>query len=37
MKAIRLFIKERIKRNLDTAQKIIVYSFLYNIKNSKEI
>jgi hypothetical protein len=29
-----LFVRERIKRNLDTAQKMIAYKFLINLERS---
>ena len=32
---IRLFIIERIRYNLNTAQKIIAYKFLYELNNAK--
>jgi hypothetical protein len=32
--ALRLFIKERIRKDLDTVQKIIVYKFLINLERS---
>jgi len=32
MKVVRLFIKARIKHDLTTAQKMIVYKFLINLE-----